>query len=88
MPGEASARAREWFQKAEDDVMSVRAILKEGGAPSTACFLAQQIVEKYLKGMLVNQGKSFPKVHDLLELETLIFDEAPDMKMLHDDLAN
>lgn len=84
MSGDAGARAGEWFHKAEDDVMSV---LKEGGAPSTACFLAQQIAEKYLKGMLVYQGKSFPKVHDLLELETNILERAPDIKMLHDDLA-
>jgi len=35
MPGKASANAEEWFKKAEDDILSVRAILKEG-ALSTA----------------------------------------------------
>jgi HEPN domain-containing protein len=71
MPGDARTLAKEWYRKAEDDLLSVRAILKEG-APSTACFLSQQIAEKYLKGHLVFLAAPFPKVHDLLELETLL----------------
>ena len=43
-----------WFSKADEDELSVRAVLKEG-APSTACFLSQQIAEKYLKGVESNQ---------------------------------
>ncbi len=39
----------EWFRKADDDELSLTVILREGGAPSTACFLAQQVAEKYLK---------------------------------------
>lgn len=61
------ANVSEWFEKAADDELSIRAILREG-APSTACFLSQQMAEKYLKGMLVFHGRFSPKVHDLLIL--------------------
>ena len=87
MPDRAGDNAAEWFKKAEEDVISVRAILKEHGAPSTACFLSEQIAEKYLKGMLVFHGKPFPKVHDLIELETLLVESTPDVNTLHEDLV-
>lgn len=61
-----------WFSKAGEDELSIKAIINGGGASSTACFLAQQMVEKYLKGLLIFYNLSFPKTHDLLELETLI----------------
>ncbi|MEK6645737.1 MAG: HEPN domain-containing protein [Candidatus Firestonebacteria bacterium] len=52
---------QEWFVKAEEDELSINAILTEKGAPSTACFLAQQMAEKYIKGFLVFHKKEFPK---------------------------
>lgn len=74
-----------WFGKAEEDELSGRAVLKEG-APSTGCFLAQQMAEKYLKGLLVFYDKDFLKVHDLLELETLLLDTKTEMDEIHHDL--
>lgn len=50
MASKARPNWREWWQKAAEDELSIQAILKENGAPSTACFLAQQMAEKYLKG--------------------------------------
>lgn len=85
MPGNAPTLAKEWFRKAEDDLLSVRAILKEG-APSTACFLSQQVAEKYLKGLLVFLNAPFPKVHDLLQLETLLASLSHDIRSIHNDL--
>ena len=35
------------------------------------CFHAQQCAEKYLKALLIAQGRPFPKTHDLLTLDTL-----------------
>lgn len=75
----------EWFDKAGDDELSITAILKEG-ASSTACFLSQQMAEKYLKGLLVYFGEDFPKVHDLLELETRLMIQSPSITQLHIDL--
>lgn len=59
---------REWFKKAGEDELSINAIMKESGAPSTACFLSQQMAEKYLKGFLVFHKKEFPKIHQLERL--------------------
>lgn len=74
-----------WFKKADEDALSAEAVLKEG-APSTGCFLAQQTAEKYLKGLLVFHKVGFPKVHDLLELETLIKDVEPGIKEYEKEL--
>ena len=87
MPADARAFADEWFAKGEEDALSIRAILKEGGAPSTACFLSQQLAEKYLKGLLVFRKTPFPKVHDLIDLETLLLGSSPDVTVLHADLV-
>ncbi|MBF0345386.1 MAG: HEPN domain-containing protein [Nitrospirae bacterium] len=80
MPNEIYAR---WFKKAEEDELSVRAIFRGEGFPGTVCFLAQQMTEKYLKGFLTFQRKSFPKTHDLLELLTLALPSQPEAKDLH-----
>ncbi len=76
---------QEWFKKAEEDLISNRAVLKEG-SPSTACFLSQQIVEKYLKGLLIFHNIEFPKVHDLLELEGLLLMVEPEIENYKKDL--
>ncbi|MFH1187683.1 MAG: HEPN domain-containing protein [bacterium] len=58
--------AGDWFKKAQDDELSCEDILDDRrGAPSTVCFLSQQLAEKHLKGYLVYQGKQFPKIHQL-----------------------
>ena len=76
---------QEWFKKAEDDERSLKAILKEDGAPSTACFLAQQIAEKYLKGFLVFHQREFPKVHQLEKLLQLCKEIDPSFKELNEE---
>ena len=86
MPNNAEREYLKWFKRAEEDYLSIRAILKGGGAFSTACFLSQQMAEKYLKGFLVFHNKSFPKVHDLIELETLLMEKTSDIDDLHKDL--
>lgn len=78
-------RHQDWFRKASEDELSAKAVL-ENGAPSTGCFLSQQMAEKYLKGLLVYLGQNFPKVHDLLELESLILEKNPDVSSIHSDL--
>ncbi|MEK7528677.1 MAG: HEPN domain-containing protein [Patescibacteria group bacterium] len=77
-----------WFLKAEEDELSARAILDELGHPSTVCFLSQQIAEKYLKGFLVFHSRNFQKVHDLIQMETLIHEIHPAVHSLHEYLVN
>jgi len=65
-----SEELKEWIGKAEGDYFSA---LREYRARKhvnydSACFHAQQCVEKYLKAVLIDLGIPFPKTHDLLPL--------------------
>lgn len=86
MNEEQKAQANGWFAKAGEDEQSIQAILSGNGAPSTACFLAQQMAEKYLKGLLVRNGVTFRKVHDLLQLESLMLQKVPEVAEIHEEL--
>lgn len=69
--GERSA-VQEWIDRAVEDEASAAGILShKEGAPSTVCFLSQQLAEKSLKALLLYHDIPPPKVHDLLQLETL-----------------
>ena len=66
--------AREWVEKAENDMKNAVHTLKLGkGCPTdTACFHAQQCVEKYLKALLASTGIAFPKTHEIGRLVSLL----------------
>jgi len=77
----------DWFQKADEDELNAGSILKHrDGTPSGVCFLSQQMAEKYLKGLLIYNNKSFPKIHDLIQLQTLLLDIIPDIKDYSNEL--
>lgn len=63
--------ARGWFRKAESDLHTLRLVVDSAGPYDTACYHAQQAIEKYLKGFLIMRGQTFPYTHDLEELERL-----------------
>jgi len=87
MLNDAEKNYVKWFKKADEDELSAVAILDDrDGAPSTVCFLSQQITEKYLKGLLVFFGKRFSKIHDLIELEELILTIDQDIKEFEAEL--
>ncbi len=86
MPNKPESNYRAWLAKAGEDELSAGALVEnEVGAPSTVCFLSQQMAEKYLKGLLIFHHEEFLKVHDLLELETLLLAGEPDIQSLHED---
>jgi HEPN domain-containing protein len=66
--------ARDWAQKAENDLKNAAHTLGMGKAcpTDTVCFHAQQCVEKYLKVFLVSKEIDFPKTHDIKELISLL----------------
>lgn len=66
--------AREWFDKAEEDVRVASILMKVGAECPTASigFHAQQGAEKYLKGLLAFHGIAIPKTHDLERLVALV----------------
>ncbi len=58
-----------WVEKAEEDyAIALLAIRRKRPFLYGACFHAQQTAEKYLKAALVSRKRSFPRVHDLIEL--------------------
>ncbi len=65
---------REWVEKAENDLKNAVNTLKMGAdcPTDTVCFHAQQVVEKYLKALLVFRGINFPKTHNIEELVALL----------------
>jgi len=75
----------EWIRKAQDDELSIKAILKEKGAPSTVCFLSQQMAEKFLKAYLINKQREFPKIHHLERLLGLCKEIDRSFKVLNNE---
>jgi HEPN domain-containing protein len=65
------ALARGWFRKADSDLADARRTAASEGPYDTACFHAQQAVEKYLKGFLAWKSLVVPRTHDLEELQRL-----------------
>jgi HEPN domain-containing protein len=63
--------ARGWLTKAESDLVTARLMLDTSGPYDTACFHAQQAVEKVLKGFLAFHELAIPRTHDLEELQRL-----------------
>lgn len=58
---------QEWADKAEGDWHDAERAYRARKFPNydSACYHAQQCVEKYLKARLVEAGIAFPKTHDL-----------------------
>lgn len=81
---------QEWAKKADDDQLNIESILKHrDGTPNCIGFLAQQMAEKYMKGLLVFHEQKYPKIHFLNRIATLlepfspqIFDFAEDYNKL------
>ncbi len=68
MPDELT-HARGWFLKAESDFSTAGRMVESAGPYDTACFHAQQAVEKYVKGLLALHGQAFHQTHNLEELQ-------------------
>ena len=64
----------EWIAKAEGDFASAYREYRARKTPNydSACFHAQQCIEKYLKAYLQEHDGSFGKTHDLVQLLELM----------------
>jgi HEPN domain-containing protein len=73
------ASTREWVDKAEADFASALREMRARRQPNydAACFHAQQCVEKYLKGRLVQANIRFSKTHNLDRLLDMILPQEP-----------
>ncbi|MGA3211208.1 MAG: HEPN domain-containing protein [Terriglobales bacterium] len=81
------AHVRGWFLKAESDFATAKHMLNTGGPYDTACFHAQQAVEKYLKGFLALNAQPFPFTHNLEKLQQLGESAVPAWPLKGLDLA-
>ena len=79
--------ARGWLLKAESDLLTAKRILEGKGPYDTACFHAQQAIEKYLKACLALSEMDIPRTHNLEELQRLCLQQIPEMKIDGMDLA-
>lgn len=76
---------RQWFLKAEHDLLNIRNNLAAENVPTdTVCFHAQQSIEKLLKGLLVANGRNIAKTHDLVKLLSDVGDLAPELLLMED----
>ena len=73
-----------WIRKADSDLAAARRTIESEGPYDTACFHAQQAVEKCLKSCLAFHGQPIPRSHDLEELARLCFDvdEIPELRAI------
>ncbi len=60
--------ARGWLQKGDSDRANADRTARSTGPYDTACFHAQQAVEKYLKAVLALAGSPIPRTHDLEDI--------------------
>lgn len=63
--------ARGWLTKAASDIGAGHLVVNGDGPYDTACFHAQQAIEKSLKAFLALHGQATPRTHDLDELQRL-----------------
>ena len=85
-PRPSELNTDKWIEKATEDELSIKVLLKHRDAPpSPVCFHSQQMAEKYLKALLIFHNQNFSKVHDLKRLATLIEPFVPDLFNLENE---
>ncbi|MEA2012032.1 MAG: HEPN domain-containing protein [Verrucomicrobiota bacterium] len=73
-----------WKKKAENDLTVVSDLFdSEHDLFDIICFHAQQGAEKYLKALMVDNGLTPPKIHDLGQLLKLMKKLFPEIKELY-----
>jgi HEPN domain-containing protein len=75
---------QEWVNKAEGDFASLGREMRARKDPNydSACFHAQQCVEKYLKAKLAESNITFRKSHDLIVLLNLLLPIEPEWQTM------
>jgi HEPN domain-containing protein len=73
----------EWLAKAEEDYSVASGLLRRRKIPADSiCFHCQQAAEKFLKGILQEQGIRFGRTHDLEGLLRLCTTAFPQLTLL------
>jgi HEPN domain-containing protein len=83
-----NVQVKEWVSKADGDSASALREYRARNHPNydSACFHAQQCIEKYLKAVLVKNRISFSKIHDLEVLLDLCLPAYPLWEPMQEDM--
>jgi HEPN domain-containing protein len=83
-----NAQIKEWVAKADGDFASALREYRARKQPNydSACFHAQQCIEKYLKAVLIKKRIAFPKIHDLEVLLDLCLAAYPLWEPMREDM--
>lgn len=80
-----SEAVREWLAKADDDLATARIVLATTSPPTCpAAFHCQQIVEKCLKALLIQENIVFGRTHRLVDLGKLLAQRFPEIERYFD----
>lgn len=71
----------EWIAKAEEDFSTATLLYKAKKNPNNLGFHCQQSIEKLLKALLVKQGITPSRTHDLLEIIGDCLKQEPGLKV-------
>lgn len=80
---------QEWIEKSREDLEAARRLIEPTPEPILvpAAFHCQQSAEKALKALLVHEGVTFRKVHDLMDLLDLYQQTQLDEDRLREPLS-
>lgn len=77
-----------WVARAEEDhTVACASARRKKPLVCAACFHAHQCAEKYFKALLVSQGRTFARTHDLLVLAEACADAGIPVPVSEDDLS-
>jgi HEPN domain-containing protein len=79
--------AKGWIAKADSDLATADLVVKGSGPFDTACYHAQQAIEKCLKAVLALTGAAIPRTHNLEELGDRVTEAMPTLALDADELA-
>ena len=79
--------ARGWLRKADSDLATASQVVSGDGPYDTACYHAQQAIEKSLKALLAYAGSEIPRTHNLEELGEAAMRASPALEVDINDLA-
>lgn len=79
--------AKGWIAKADSDLATAELVVNAGGPFDTACYHAQQAIEKCLKAVLAVGGAAIPRTHNLEELADRANEAMPPLALDADELA-
>lgn len=77
---------KEWLRQAEEELRTAK-YLYEGGFHRTACYHAEQALEKYLKGRLLDKGWDLEKTHSIRRLLAISEEHGLKYELSEDEVA-